>query len=87
MINATNTRSSLVCRSLPFKIFSTSAVETGHAKIEIFATDSMADAIIAAIMDAASTGLTGNGIVAVQPFEKIFRVRTRSEVASDNSYI
>ncbi len=50
-----------------------------HACIDIFTEASRADEIAEAIMDAAHIGLEGDGIIAVLPVEKLFRVRTRSE--------
>jgi len=39
-------------------------------------------AIVKGIMEAAYLGLEGDGIVAVLPVEKFYRIRTRSEVTS-----
>lgn len=50
-----------------------------EVKIEIFTRTDEADAITAAILDAAHTGVPGDGIVAVVPIEKLFLIRTRSE--------
>ncbi len=54
-----------------------------HARIEIFTTESQADAIAQAIMERAHLGLEGDGIVAVLPVEKLYRIRTRSEATID----
>jgi nitrogen regulatory protein P-II 1 len=54
-----------------------------HARIEIFADKIKADAIAAAIMEVAHTGAQGDGIVCILPVEKIFRIRTKSEVKPD----
>jgi nitrogen regulatory protein P-II 1 len=51
-----------------------------HAKIEIFAGKNKADAIAAIIMEVAHTGGPGDGIICILPVEKIFRIRTKSEV-------
>jgi nitrogen regulatory protein P-II 1 len=51
-----------------------------HARIEIFAEKSKAELIAAAIFEAAHTGGPGDGIVCILPVEKIFRIRTKSEV-------
>lgn len=51
-----------------------------HARIEIFTEASQAEKIVETIMDAAHVGMEGDGIVAVQPVEKLYRIRTRSEV-------
>lgn len=50
-----------------------------HARIEIFTTESQADVIAQSIMETAHVGLEGDGIVAVLPVEKLYRIRTRSE--------
>jgi len=53
-----------------------------HARIEIFTEASKAEEIAEAIMEAAHVGLEGDGIIAVLPVEKLFRIRTRSEFTS-----
>ncbi len=50
-----------------------------HARIEIFTHQKNAEKIVQTIMDAAHVGMAGDGIVAVLPVEKIYRIRTRSE--------
>lgn len=54
-----------------------------HSRIEIFTDESRADDIIAAIMDVAHTGMEGDGIVAVIPVERLYRIRTKTEVTPD----
>jgi nitrogen regulatory protein P-II 1 len=54
-----------------------------HARIEIFAEKMNAEKIAAAIMDVAHTGGPGDGIICILPVKKIFRIRTKSEVKSD----
>ncbi len=54
-----------------------------HARIEIFTHEINADAIAQAIMEAAHMGLKGDGIVAVLPVEKLYRIRTRALAESD----
>lgn len=54
-----------------------------HARIEIFAAKTKADLIAAVIMEAAHTGMAGNGIVCILPVEKIYRIRTKSEARID----
>ena len=51
----------------------------GHARVEIFADLSKVETIIAAVMDAAHTGRPGDGIIAVTPVERVFRIRERAE--------
>lgn len=50
-----------------------------HTRIEIFTEQSRVEEIVAAIMDVAHTGTAGDGIVAVLPVEKLYRIRTKSE--------
>ena len=50
-----------------------------HARIEIFAAKTKADIIASLIMEAAHTGMPGNGIICILPVEKIYRIRTKSE--------
>ena len=50
-----------------------------HEKVEIFTEQSKVEAITNAIMDTAHTGDHGDGIMAVIPLEKFYRIRTRSE--------
>ncbi len=54
-----------------------------HARVEIFTSAAQADVIALAIMDTAYEGLEGDGIVAVLPVEKLYRIRTGSEAAID----
>ena len=53
-----------------------------HARIEIVAQQSKVDDIVAAILDSAHTSMTGDGIVAVLPVEKLYRIRTKTEVSA-----
>ena len=50
-----------------------------HARIEIFTHESRADTIAQAIMETAHVGLEGDGIVAVLPVAKLYRIRTKAE--------
>lgn len=50
-----------------------------EVRVEIFTREHKVQTIAAAIMDAAHTGLPGDGVVAVIPVEKLFLIRTRSE--------
>ena len=56
---------------------------TEHARIEIFLRRERADEVARAIMDAAHTGIAGDGIVVVLPVESIYRIRTREVATSD----
>lgn len=50
-----------------------------HTRIEIITDQSRVEEIVSAIMDVAHTGTAGDGIVAVLPVEKLYRIRTKSE--------
>jgi nitrogen regulatory protein P-II 1 len=50
-----------------------------HARIEIVAAETKAEIIAGVIMEAAHTGMPGNGIVSILPVEKIYRIRNKSE--------
>ena len=54
-----------------------------HARIEIFTSESQAEPIAQAIMQSAHVGVEGDGIVAILPVEKLYRIRTQSEVAAN----
>lgn len=54
-----------------------------EVRIEIYTRTDEVEAITAAIMNAAHTGLPGDGIVAVMPVEKLFLIRTRSEATPE----
>ncbi|HOG17014.1 MAG TPA: P-II family nitrogen regulator [Syntrophales bacterium] len=55
-----------------------------HARLEIYCRLARTEEIVDAIMDAAQTGLPGDGIVAVIPVEKVYRIRTRTQGNGDN---
>lgn len=52
--------------------------QVNHVRLEIFTEASKAERIITAIMEAASTGAPGDGIIAVLPVAAVYRVRSRS---------
>ncbi len=54
-----------------------------HARIEIFTDETQADPIAQAIMNSAHIGAEGDGIVAILPVEKLYRIRTRAEVIAN----
>jgi len=54
-----------------------------HTKIEIFAEKTRAESIARAIMDVAHTGGPGDGLIALQPVEKIYRIRTKAEATPE----
>lgn len=51
-----------------------------HARIEIFTEESKADEIVKTIMEAAHVGMEGDGIVAVLPVEKLYRIRSLDKI-------
>lgn len=54
-----------------------------HARLEIYCDASRADGIVQNIMDYAHTGLAGDGIVALIPVEKIYRIRSKLEAKKE----
>ena len=50
-----------------------------NARVEVLIDTASADAVVQAILQAAKTGLEGDGIVTVSPVEKIFHIRTQEE--------
>lgn len=57
---------------------------TTEVRVEIFTKAEEVDTITTAIMEAAHTGVPGDGVVAVLPIERLYLVRTRSEATPDN---
>ena len=56
-----------------------------NAKIEIFTEKSKVDEIVTAILDSAHVGSPGDGVVAVLPVEKLYRIRTKAEIEPHES--
>ena len=54
-----------------------------HIKIEICARESEVNKIVNAIMDAAHTGMPGDGMVTVLPAERVWRICTKQEATED----
>jgi len=54
-----------------------------YVKLEVFTESARAEAIATAIMEAAHTGLRGDGIVSISPVTRIYRIRTRAEVTGE----
>ncbi len=52
-----------------------------HSRIEIFTEEARTDDIASAIMEVAHTGMEGDGIVAIIPVEKLYRIRTKTEIS------
>lgn len=57
---------------------------TDEVRIEVFTKKEEAEEIVATIIDAAHTGIAGDGVVAIVPIEKLYLVRTRSEAAPED---
>lgn len=51
-----------------------------NSRVEIFTSAEKAADIVTCILDNASVGLPGDGLVAVLPVEQIYRVRDRASV-------
>lgn len=54
-----------------------------HARVEIFVGRDRADEIAWAIVEAAHSGMAGDGIVVVSPVESILRIRTKTDATLD----
>ena len=54
-----------------------------HARVEVFIGQHRAEEVARAIMDAAHTGMEGDGIVAVLPVESVYHIRTREKCKHD----
>lgn len=54
-----------------------------EVRVEIFTKREEVEAIAQAIMDAARTGLPGDGVVAVLPIETLYLIRTGSEATAE----
>jgi len=50
-----------------------------NVRIEVFISTRQAEDVANAIMEAAHTGLEGDGIVAVLPVEAVFHIRTKEK--------
>jgi nitrogen regulatory protein P-II 1 len=59
--------------------FFTSDWYVTHARLEIYCEALRTDEIANIIIEAAHTGVAGDGIVTVLPVEKIYRIRTKVE--------
>ncbi|MBI1424293.1 MAG: P-II family nitrogen regulator [Gammaproteobacteria bacterium] len=53
---------------------------TEHVRVEIFTSAARAENVAQGIIDAAHSGVAGDGIVAVLPVSKIYRIRQRAEI-------
>ena len=50
-----------------------------QVQIEVFVASDMVERVATAIIDAARTGVPGDGIVAILPVDKVFSIRTGAE--------
>jgi len=55
-----------------------------HARVEIFTAAEKAEEIAQAVMKAAHTGEVGDGIIAILPVQKLYRIRSQSLGVPDN---
>ncbi|MHB1117581.1 P-II family nitrogen regulator [Sideroxydans sp.] len=56
---------------------------TSHVRLDIYTAAKCCDDIAQAIMDAASSGVPGDGIIAVHPVVKVYRIRQRKMIGAD----
>jgi nitrogen regulatory protein P-II 1 len=54
-----------------------------HVRIDVIIGQHRADQVAEAIMDAAHTGMIGDGIVAILPVETVYHIRTRQKCSFD----
>ena len=54
-----------------------------HARVEVFVGQHRAEEVARAIMDAAHTGMEGDGIVVVLPVESVYHIRTLERCKHD----
>jgi nitrogen regulatory protein P-II 1 len=64
--------------SLPHDILGRALMQD-QAKLEIYVAGEQAEHVASAIIDAAHTGSSGDGIVAILPVHRVFSVRARAE--------
>lgn len=50
-----------------------------HVRVEVFIGEGQAEEVAKTIMEAAHTGVEGDGIVAVLPVESVFHIRTKQK--------
>lgn len=56
---------------------------TEEVRVEIYTRREEVDAIVATIVEAAHTGVPGDGVVAILPIEKLYLIRTRAEATPE----
>jgi nitrogen regulatory protein P-II 1 len=57
---------------------------TREVRLEVFTKEEEVEAVTSTIMEAAHTGVPGDGVVAVLPIERLYLIRTRSEATPEN---
>lgn len=57
---------------------------SSEVRVEIFTKEEEVDAITSTILDAAHTGVPGDGVVAVLPIGKLYLIRTRTEATPES---
>ncbi len=63
--------------------YSSSDWKVTHARIEIFIDAARVQEVVNAIMETACSGHRGDGIVAVLPVERIYRIREKTELTPE----
>jgi nitrogen regulatory protein P-II 1 len=53
---------------------------SARTKIEIYTAEENAERVVSLLMECTHTGGEGDGIIAVEPVDKIFRVRTKAPI-------
>ncbi|NOY66029.1 MAG: P-II family nitrogen regulator [Gammaproteobacteria bacterium] len=66
-----------------YKNFYTTDHMVTHVKVEVFSSVARAKELAEAIMEAAHTGVEGDGIVAIIPVETVYHIRTKQECTSE----
>ena len=54
-----------------------------HVRVEVFTSALKANKIAEAIIEAAHTGIEGDGIVAILPVESVYHIRTKEKCQDD----
>ena len=54
-----------------------------HVRIEVFIAESRAEKVAETIMDAAHTGVAGDGLVAIAPVSRVYHIRSKKRCDRD----
>ena len=57
---------------------------TREVRLEVFTKEEEIDVVTSTIMEAAHTGVPGDGVIAVLPIERLYLIRTRSQATSES---